>query len=97
VPLICGLHVTVESGTGLVHTAPAHGLEDYQVGLHYQLPVNNPVGADGKFLPNTPQFAGELVWDANKSVLETWKPTAPCCARNACNTATRTAGATRHR
>ncbi|MEN9454998.1 MAG: isoleucine-tRNA ligase [Pseudomonadota bacterium] len=71
VPLICGLHVTVESGTGLVHTAPAHGLEDYQVGLHYQLPVNNPVGADGKFLPNTPQFAGELVWDANKSVLET--------------------------
>lgn len=49
VPVILGAHVTTETGTGNVHTAPAHGLEDYQVGLQYQLPVESPVGADCLF------------------------------------------------
>ncbi len=44
VAIICGTHVTVDAGTGLVHTAPAHGLEDFQAGLKYGLAVDNPVG-----------------------------------------------------
>ena len=54
VPVILGEHVTLESGTGAVHTAPGHGQEDYIVGKQYGLPVDNPVGGDGRFLPATP-------------------------------------------
>ena len=75
VPLICGRHVTLEAGTGLVHTAPAHGADDYQIGRVYGLPVNNPVGDDGRFLANTPplsvsELAGKTVWEANPLVLQ---------------------------
>jgi isoleucyl-tRNA synthetase len=70
VPVILGEHVTVEAGTGAVHTAPGHGEEDFQVGQAYDLPVNSPVGADGRFLDNVELFAGEMVWAANDHVLE---------------------------
>ncbi|HEX5802552.1 MAG TPA: isoleucine--tRNA ligase [Azospira sp.] len=75
VAIICGTHVTAEAGTGQVHTAPAHGVDDYVVGKRYGLPVNNPVGDDGKFLGNTPalsvgELAGKTVWDANPLVLQ---------------------------
>jgi len=70
VPVILGEHVTLESGTGAVHTAPGHGQEDFVVGKQYGLPVDNPVGSDGRFLPATPIFAGEKVFDANKHVVE---------------------------
>jgi len=73
VPIILGEHVTIETGTGAVHTAPAHGQEDYVVGQHYHLAVDNPVGGDGKFLPNTPLFAGEFVFQADKKVIEVLK------------------------
>jgi len=70
VPVILGEHVTVEAGTGAVHTAPGHGEEDFQVGQVYDLPVTNPVGADGRYLDNVELFAGEMVWAANEHVLE---------------------------
>jgi isoleucyl-tRNA synthetase len=70
VPVILGEHVTVEAGTGAVHTAPGHGEEDFQVGQHYGLPVTSPVGADGRYLENVELFAGEMVWAANDHVLE---------------------------
>ena len=70
VPIILGDHVTTEAGTGAVHTAPGHGQDDYIVGQKYGLPVDNPVGADGVFLPNTEFFAGEHVFNANAHVLE---------------------------
>ncbi len=73
VPVIVGEHVTLEAGTGAVHTAPAHGQEDYVVGARYNLAVNNPVGADGKFLPGTELFAGEHVLKANDRVIEVLK------------------------
>ncbi len=73
VPVILGDHVTTEAGTGAVHTAPGHGQEDYAVGLKYALPVDNPVGPDGRFLPDTPLFAGESVHKANPHVLEVLK------------------------
>ncbi|MEY2632371.1 MAG: isoleucine-tRNA ligase, partial [Pseudomonadota bacterium] len=75
VAIICGTHVTTDAGTGLVHTAPAHGVDDYNIGKVYGLPVRNPVGDDGKFLGNTPalsvgELAGKSVWEANPLVLE---------------------------
>ncbi len=69
VPIILGEHVTLEAGTGAVHTAPGHGLEDYLIGLRYDLPVDNPVGGDGCFLEGTPLFAGEHVLAANPRVV----------------------------
>ena len=71
VPIICGDHVTLDAGTGLVHTAPAHGLEDYAVGMQYQLPVDNPVNEEGRFYSFVEQFAGESIWEANKKIIET--------------------------
>jgi isoleucyl-tRNA synthetase len=74
VPVILGPHVTLDAGTGLVHTAPAHGADDYLIGLRYGLPVNNPVGDDGRFLAGTPAMsasplAGKTVWEANPLVI----------------------------
>ena len=74
VAIICGTHVTTEAGTGLVHTAPAHGVDDYNVGKKYGLPVNNPVGNDGRFISTVPalsvgELAGKSVWEANPLVL----------------------------
>ena len=73
VPVILGDHVTLDAGTGAVHTAPGHGQEDYVVGARYKLAIDNPVGGDGRFLPNTPLFAGEKVFDANPKVIEVLK------------------------
>ncbi|RMG31165.1 MAG: isoleucine--tRNA ligase [Gammaproteobacteria bacterium] len=73
VPVIVGEHVTAEAGTGAVHTAPGHGQEDYVVGQRYGIPVDNPVGPDGRFLPETPLFAGEHVFEANAHVIEVLK------------------------
>ncbi len=70
VPVILGDHVTTEAGTGCVHTAPGHGQDDYVVGQRYNLPVENPVGPDGCFLPDTPFFAGENVHQANAHVVD---------------------------
>ena len=70
VPIVVGEHVTLEAGTGLVHTAPAHGLEDYVVGQKYNLPVDNPVDGDGRFFPSVPLVGGMLVWDANQVVID---------------------------
>ncbi len=71
VPIICGDHVTTDAGTGLVHTAPAHGLEDYAVGMRYDLPVDNPVDGNGKFFAKIPLVGDMSVWDANKVVIDT--------------------------
>jgi isoleucyl-tRNA synthetase len=73
VPLILGDHVTTEAGTGAVHTAPGHGLDDYLMGIKYVLPIDNPVGDDGKFVAGTEFFAGEHVFKANDHVIEVIK------------------------
>lgn len=69
VPVVLGEHVTTDSGTGAVHTAPGHGLEDYIVGQRYGLLTENPVGGDGRFLPDTPLFAGMPVFKANDEII----------------------------
>jgi isoleucyl-tRNA synthetase len=71
VPLILGDHVTTESGTGCVHTAPAHGVDDFNVCKQYGIEVYNPVGSNGVYLENTPIFAGQYVFKANKTVIDT--------------------------
>ena len=70
VPVILGDHVTTEGGTGAVHTAPAHGTDDYVVGQKYGLEVYNPVGNDGVFVADTPFVAGLDVYQANKALIE---------------------------
>lgn len=73
VPIILGDHVTLDAGTGAVHTAPGHGQEDYVVGQKYNLKVDNPVDTNGKFLEGTPLFEGQHVFKANDSVLDVLK------------------------
>jgi isoleucyl-tRNA synthetase len=73
VPVIVGDHVTLDAGTGAVHTAPGHGLDDFIVGRKYGLPVANPVGNDGRFLPDTPLVAGLKVDAATPVIIEALK------------------------
>ncbi|CAM3959388.1 isoleucine--tRNA ligase [Catellicoccus marimammalium] len=65
-----GDHVTLESGTGLVHTAPGHGEDDYQVGMKYHLDVLSPVDAKGVFTDEAPGFEGMFYDKANPVVTE---------------------------
>ena len=73
VPIVLGDHVTLDAGTGAVHTAPGHGQDDYVVGMRYGLPVDNPVGSNGCFVEGTELFAGEHVFKANEHVIEVLK------------------------
>ena len=76
--VILGDHVTLEGGTGCVHTAPGHGVEDFEVCVnHYpQLPVVVPVDDAGRLTEEAGhEFAGLKVWDANKVILEHIKET----------------------
>ena len=70
VPIMLGDHVTTDAGTGCVHTAPAHGLEDFQIGKDYSLEVYNPVGGNGVYLPGTPVFEGQHIFKANHAIVE---------------------------
>src|SRR5690606_2145483 len=70
VPVILGDHVTLDAGTGAVHTAPAHGMEDYIAGLRYKLPVVNPVQGDGRFKPDVPLVGGMKLEEGSRRVIE---------------------------
>ena len=70
VPVVLGDHVTTDSGTGAVHTAPGHGQEDFVVGNKYNLEVANPVAGNGTYLADTPLFAGQHVFKANDKVVD---------------------------
>ncbi|KXB06217.1 hypothetical protein AKJ53_00970, partial [candidate division MSBL1 archaeon SCGC-AAA382F02] len=67
---ITGEHVTIEEGTGCVHTAPGHGEEDFEIGKEYDLPVFSPVGSDGKFTEEAGKYEGMYVKDADEVILE---------------------------
>lgn len=70
VPIILGDHVTTDAGTGNVHTAPAHGQDDYIMGERYGLPMENPVDARSCFIEGTPLVAGLHVTKANDPIIE---------------------------
>jgi isoleucyl-tRNA synthetase len=66
--VVLGDHVTLEAGTGLVHTAPGHGEDDYEVGLRYGLPPLAPVDARGIFTEEAGPFAGQQIFEANPRI-----------------------------
>ncbi|MEN6349784.1 MAG: isoleucine--tRNA ligase [Syntrophomonas sp.] len=68
--LVLGGHVTLDAGTGCVHTAPGHGEDDFYVGREYGLEVLSPVDDQGKFTEEAEKFKGLYVHDANKDVIE---------------------------
>lgn len=71
VPAILGDHVTLDAGTGAVHTAPGHGPDDFEIGKKYGLEVANPVGPNGCYLPGTyPALDGKFVFKANDIIVE---------------------------
>jgi len=76
VPVLLGDHVSAEDGTGAVHTAPGHGVEDFAVGQKYGLIDKysaaelNPVGGNGVYLPGTPLVEGQYIWKANAAIVE---------------------------
>jgi len=73
--IILSEHVTLDAGTGLVHIAPGHGQEDYEVGLKYHLPILNPVDNEGKFTQEVgiPEWVGTFVFKANPIIIEKLK------------------------
>lgn len=71
IPLVLADYVTLESGTGCVHTAPGHGVEDFETGIRYGIEVYNPVDDAGFFLPETPLVGGMSLEDGAKKVLAT--------------------------
>ncbi len=67
--VVCAEYVSTESGTGIVHQAPAFGEDDYQVGQREGLPLVRPMGLDGKFDETVPDFAGQFAKDADKAII----------------------------
>ena len=66
--IVLGDHVTLEAGTGCVHTAPGHGREDYEVGLQYDIDAYSPVDDQGRFTDEVGFFSGQFVFDANPNI-----------------------------
>lgn len=70
VPFVLAEYVDLETGTGCVHTAPGHGNDDFETGVHYGLEVYNPVDDTGHYYPETPLFGGMSLPDAEKKIFE---------------------------
>ncbi|HCC69107.1 MAG TPA: isoleucine--tRNA ligase [Nitrospiraceae bacterium] len=71
--VVIGEHVTMEDGTGVVHTAPGHGEDDYEIGLKYGLDVYAPVDAKGCFTEEVNDFGGQNVFKANQGIIDLLK------------------------
>lgn len=67
-PIVLGEHVTLEQGTGCVHTAPGHGLEDYEVGVRYGLDILTPVDGKGRLTEEAGRYAGLSLDEANRVI-----------------------------
>jgi len=73
-PMYLGEYVTLDTGTGIVHSAPAYGVEDFDSCRRYGMKdeeILNPVMGDGKFAPSLPLFGGESIWEANGRIVRT--------------------------
>lgn len=88
-PVVPGFHVTTDAGTGLVHTAPAHGQEDFLIGKEFGLDLNCPVDGAGKYESNVPNLpvtgeviAGKLIWPMQKVILAELEATGRLLAKN---------------
>jgi isoleucyl-tRNA synthetase len=70
-------YITLDTGTGCVHTAPGHGQEDYESGLEYNLPIYSPVDDQGRFTAEVKFFAGQYVLTPTKRSSRSWGKWAP--------------------
>ncbi|MDR3224596.1 MAG: isoleucine--tRNA ligase [Holosporales bacterium] len=70
IPLLPGTHVTTDTGTGLVHTAPAHGVDDFLLGEKYGLEIKDTVNDDGTLSDDLPHFKGEHIFKVNQHVID---------------------------
>jgi len=73
VPAVFGGHVTLDQGSGIVHTAPGHGAEDFAVGQEYGLEVYAPLDDKGVFIEGLPEYKGKNVFQANPVIIEILK------------------------
>jgi isoleucyl-tRNA synthetase len=69
VPAVLGEHVTLDQGSGIVHTAPGHGAEDFYIGQKYGLDTYAPLDDDGRFLEGLPEYKGKTVFEANLLII----------------------------
>jgi len=69
-PIVFADYVTLDTGTGAVHTAPGHGLEDYETGIKYNLDIVSPLDDYGRFTDEVPRFKGLFTQDANEKIIE---------------------------
>ena len=63
-------HVTLDQGSGIVHTAPGHGADDFRTGQKYGLEAYAPQDDDGRFVEGLPEYKGKTVWEANPIIVE---------------------------
>jgi isoleucyl-tRNA synthetase len=75
VPGVLGEHVTLEQGSGIVHTAPGHGAEDFHTGQEYGLETYAPIDDEGRFVEGLPEYKGKTVFDANAPIIQLLKDT----------------------
>ena len=93
VPLINADFVTLDAGTGAVHIAPGHGHDDFAAGVANDLPLENPVGGDGVYLPGTELLAGQHINKAGEQIIELLAERVDgCCTSKTTTTVIRTAG-----
>jgi isoleucyl-tRNA synthetase len=71
--LVLAVYVSLDEGTGCVHTAPGHGHEDYLTGLQYEMEIYTPVDGQGNFIPEVKKYGGMNVFEANKPITEDMK------------------------
>ncbi|MGB5324322.1 MAG: isoleucine--tRNA ligase, partial [Pseudomonadales bacterium] len=80
VPVVLGEHVTTEAGTGCVHTAPDHGMDDFQVGLRYGIGTLNLVDANGIYSDATEIFSGQHVYKVDQPIVDLLRERGRLCA-----------------
>jgi isoleucyl-tRNA synthetase len=73
VPGVLGNHVTLEQGSGIVHTAPGHGAEDFRAGQQYGLETYAPIDDEGRFIEGLPEYKGKTVFEANAAIVEIFR------------------------
>jgi isoleucyl-tRNA synthetase len=79
--IMLGEHVTLEAGTGAVHTAPGHGVDDYKIGSRYGLPIFAPVDDKGRFNADFPDMQGQFVFKCNEGIIEKLRESGHLVAR----------------
>ena len=99
-PVYVAEFVTLEQGTGIVHSSPAYGVDDFQSCRRYGMhddDILNPVQGDGVYAADLPRFGGLKIWDANLKIVEALREAGALFTPKSTSTATCTAGGTRHR